>query len=524
MHVVGAAIIQEGRCLVAQRGPGMALAGSWEFPGGKVERGESPQSALSREVQEELGIEIEIGLWIGRGESVVQGREIVLDVYCSNLVSGEPRPTEHSETRWITSDQLGGLDWADADRPILPFLRRILDRGLGELPFTKPIPIVSVDWAKPRKGRAVYTACPKANGWRIERPKPPEGGWSFEEVLSQAQALAGPMGGSCLVAIDAVLGLPAGYGLRSGEDSFPSAMEWLDQGKALEKPIRDATRWRPRAPFFAVDRGEGGLNRYIESAGGRATVFRQLERITGGKTVFVISGIRGAVGGGSIALWREILAVRRSGTQAFRIWPFEVELSEVQSTGCPVIAESYPRACYAVALAPNVPANLLPLSKTDASERTIRLAELREAAWLKAAGVTVTGTEWAERSEDDFDALMQAAALVRLVSSNVPLSTYLVDPTWEGGILGTGGIIPREPGVPGSRSQRRRNSPSALAPTVRSIKRCPIEGCTKAFQSGRLGWDAHVGSLRIHPDWEPRLLSPEERKDAFRRQFGDWFE
>ena len=79
IHVVGAAIIEKDRCLVARRGPGMALAGYWEFPGGKVEPGESPEVALVREIREEMGIGIEVGNWIGRGESVVHGRRIVLD-------------------------------------------------------------------------------------------------------------------------------------------------------------------------------------------------------------------------------------------------------------------------------------------------------------------------------------------------------------------------------------------------------------------------------------------------------------
>jgi len=132
IYVVGAAIVEGGRCLVARRGPGMALAGYWEFPGGKVEAGESPEVALVREIREEMGLEIEVGAWRGRGEAVVGSRRIVLDVYLATRIGGEPRLSEHSEMRWIGADEVEGLDWAEADRPILAGLRRTLETALVE--------------------------------------------------------------------------------------------------------------------------------------------------------------------------------------------------------------------------------------------------------------------------------------------------------------------------------------------------------------------------------------------------------
>lgn len=104
----------------------MALAGAWEFPGGKVEAREAPPAALVRELREELGVEIEVGAWLGRGESVVEGRQIVLDVYRAILVRGEPQPTEHVELRWISGPEIDELDWPEADRPVLASLRQIL--------------------------------------------------------------------------------------------------------------------------------------------------------------------------------------------------------------------------------------------------------------------------------------------------------------------------------------------------------------------------------------------------------------
>lgn len=130
IHVVGAAIVEGGRCLVARRGPGMALAGYWEFPGGKVEAGESPEVALVREIREEMGIGVKVGAWLGRGEAAVGSRRIVLDVYLATRIDGEPRLNEHSEMRWLEAGEIEGLDWAEADRPILAGLRRILGTEL----------------------------------------------------------------------------------------------------------------------------------------------------------------------------------------------------------------------------------------------------------------------------------------------------------------------------------------------------------------------------------------------------------
>ncbi|MBK7950688.1 MAG: (deoxy)nucleoside triphosphate pyrophosphohydrolase [Deltaproteobacteria bacterium] len=155
LHVVGAAILRSGRCLVAQRGPGMSLPGLWEFPGGKVEPRESPQEALIRELREELGVAIEVGAWLGRGESHAGAREVVLDVYAATLVAGEPEPREHAQLRWIEAREIEPLDWPEADRPILSMLQRVLDRGLAANPLPAPVPIVSVDWASRVAGRAL---------------------------------------------------------------------------------------------------------------------------------------------------------------------------------------------------------------------------------------------------------------------------------------------------------------------------------------------------------------------------------
>lgn len=125
VYVVGAAILRDGRCLVARRGEAMSAPLRWEFPGGKVEDGELPRGALAREIREELGVEIAAGDWLGRGEEAQDSRVIVLDVYAAELRSGEPHPHEHDACEWLAPGELRGLDWAAPDVPIV---ERVIER------------------------------------------------------------------------------------------------------------------------------------------------------------------------------------------------------------------------------------------------------------------------------------------------------------------------------------------------------------------------------------------------------------
>ncbi len=124
IQVVGAAIVRADRCLVARRGPHMSAPLRWEFPGGKLEPGESAEVALAREIHEELGVVIEVGAWLGRG--VAGG--VQLDVHLARLVLGEPVAHEHAELAWLGPAQLDALDWADADVPIVARVAEALSR------------------------------------------------------------------------------------------------------------------------------------------------------------------------------------------------------------------------------------------------------------------------------------------------------------------------------------------------------------------------------------------------------------
>ena len=120
--VVGAAVLRDGRVLAARRTAPAAAAGRWEFPGGKVEPGETPAAALVREVGEELGCRVAVTGWLAG--SVPVGAAHELRVALADLVDGEPRPVEHDRVCWLGADELDAVDWLEPDRPFLAELRR----------------------------------------------------------------------------------------------------------------------------------------------------------------------------------------------------------------------------------------------------------------------------------------------------------------------------------------------------------------------------------------------------------------
>ncbi|MBW8481490.1 (deoxy)nucleoside triphosphate pyrophosphohydrolase [Actinomadura parmotrematis] len=114
---MGAAIIDGGRLLAAQRAEPPELAGGWEFPGGKVDPGESDEQALVRECREELGVEIGVGDRIG-GDWPLTG-DWIMRLWTARLVKGEPRALEHLQLRWLAAGEVYDVAWLPADRPVV---------------------------------------------------------------------------------------------------------------------------------------------------------------------------------------------------------------------------------------------------------------------------------------------------------------------------------------------------------------------------------------------------------------------
>lgn len=315
----------------------------------------------------------------------------------------------------------------------------------------RPAAILTADWAKDSAQRAVWTA--DGGDRLIRRVAPPAGGWALSSLLAEASERApGPV----LVALDLVLGVPAAYFSRrhevAGWERSSSFLDWLPRAAATPgffETAASAREWSVARPFFSVPRGRGAFRAFAEAA--TFDLRRAVDRRCGGKPVFAVSGIPGSVGSASRALWRE-LAPRLEVGRTFRVWPFEGDLGRLLGSAPAVVAEIYPRLAYAVAVAPELPARLaIPRRKGDRAVREDWLSRLSGAPWRRRFGVAISDEAVALSSEDDFDALFAAAALLRCLLENLPLASAPFDPRAEGGILGSRAASPRP--SPGSAGQ-----------------------------------------------------------------------
>ncbi|WP_435168490.1 8-oxo-dGTP diphosphatase MutT [Paenibacillus glycanilyticus] len=124
MIEVAAAIIEngQGQILIARRKQGKSQAGMWEFPGGKIEAGETAEACLKRELLEEMHIEINPYAYFGVNDHHYGATHIRLIAYKATFVSGEIMLVDHDEYRWITAAELGEFTFAPADIPFVEML------------------------------------------------------------------------------------------------------------------------------------------------------------------------------------------------------------------------------------------------------------------------------------------------------------------------------------------------------------------------------------------------------------------
>src|SRR4051812_21538518 len=124
--VVAGLLARDGVVLITQRRADQALPLQWEFPGGKVEPGESPVAALARELREEIGVTVEVGRIWDVMFHAYPAFDLVMLVYVCKLVEGEPSAVEVADVQWVPPDRLPEWDILPADRPLV---ERLLAEG-----------------------------------------------------------------------------------------------------------------------------------------------------------------------------------------------------------------------------------------------------------------------------------------------------------------------------------------------------------------------------------------------------------
>ena len=125
IRVVAAIIFHDGKIFATQRGYGEFKDG-WEFPGGKIEQGETPEEALIREIHEELDSEIEVGELFDTVEYDYPQFHLSMDCFLCKLQKGKLVLKEHEAAKWLSREQLDSVEWLPADKGLIDKLRNIL--------------------------------------------------------------------------------------------------------------------------------------------------------------------------------------------------------------------------------------------------------------------------------------------------------------------------------------------------------------------------------------------------------------
>lgn len=124
IEVVAAVIVENGRLFATQRGYG-EFKDYWEFPGGKIEPGETPEEALRREIREELDTTVEVGGLLTTVEYDYPQFHLTLHCYCCRVAEGGLTLKEHEAAVWLDLNRVGELNWLPADLLLLPLLKTL---------------------------------------------------------------------------------------------------------------------------------------------------------------------------------------------------------------------------------------------------------------------------------------------------------------------------------------------------------------------------------------------------------------
>ena len=399
-----------------------------------------------------------------------------------------------------------------------------------------PAFFVSADWGKDARKRSVHVA--DLSGRRIWREERDD--WNLTRLLKLSIGLAER--GSVLVGIDAALGVPAGYwgevtaldwGMRGRPANFIDWLGRLDPDGDFFDEVRQPDQWHVGRPFFRVPGRPGGLSDFTRrfEDGFR----RPIDKLTGAKPLFAVSGIPGTVGSGTRALWKELIPLM-AGERDFAVWPFEGELPELLSRRRIVLAETYPGLAYAAALAHTLPACRMTVPKTRPDPRQRACNDLEAMPWVQEFGVDLDDLEPVRNDEDAFDSHLTAAAVLRCgLEGRALCDDAWIDTRAGGAMLLAGPVDPlqrartlpaRRPAVVKFSSKPAKQPALRLEtakPSARAAYPCPIPGCSKVFTVTRGGWDAHVAPRGKHSDWHPDVTDPDDRKRMFKTEYGQWF-
>jgi len=129
IDVAAAVFSKDDSVLVARRAPRQHLEKKWEFPGGKIEPGETPEECLRRELKEELGVTVEVGDYVGESLFSYTDKNVRLLAYHVKHLSGDFSLTVHDRIEWVKIRNLGTVDLAEADIPIMCFLQESWGQG-----------------------------------------------------------------------------------------------------------------------------------------------------------------------------------------------------------------------------------------------------------------------------------------------------------------------------------------------------------------------------------------------------------